>query len=154
MNATTLLREQHRRLGALIVRVSNEREARLALVLQMVEELMTHLSIEDHFFLCKVADTTSIRIEAFREEQASVRNAVLQAVFVEDHDLAFDARLRDLSTAFERYARAMERDLLPLVEDHVRADDLEAIGARMESYWRAAIDADRAPITNEVHAAE
>jgi hypothetical protein len=152
MNAITLLREQHRRLGALIVRVAAERDGRLALVLQLVEELMTHLSIEDHFFLCNVADTTSIRIGAFREEQAGVRNAVLQAVFVEEDDAAFDARLRDLRTAFDKYARAMDRDLLPVVQSQLDEEDLEAMGTRMESYWRAAIDSDS--VGSEVHAAE
>jgi hypothetical protein len=139
MIATTLLRQLHRRLGALIRRVADEREARLALVLQLVEELMTHLSIEDHFFLCNVADSTSIRVEPYREEHASLRNAILQAVFVEEDDAAFDVRLRELTEAYERYARVMERDLLPLVEAHVSHERLEAIGTRMESYWQAAI---------------
>jgi hypothetical protein len=153
MNAITLLREQHRRLGALILRVASERHARLALVLQLVEELMTHLSIEDHFFLCNVADATTLRIERYREEQAGVRNAVLQAVFVEDDDVAFDLRLRELRTAFEAYARVMDRELLPLVESHVQAGALEAIGARMETYWHAAV-ARHAPAEDQVNAAE
>ena len=153
MNAITLLREQHRRLGALILRVASERGARLALVLQLVEELMTQLSIEDHFFLCTVADATGIGMDRYREEQATVRNAVLQAVFVEDDDAAFDARLRELKAAFERHARAMDRDLLPIVETEVRGDDLEAIGLRMESYWHAAVEGGTSR-ASQVHAAE
>jgi hypothetical protein len=153
MNAITLLRQLHRRLGALIRRVSDEQDARLPLVLQLVEELMTHLSIEDHFFLCRVAESTNIRVDAYRREQADVRNAILQAVFVEDDDAAFSARLHELRAAYERYARVIERDLLPLVEAQVRADDLESLGARMESYWHAAVTPGRAS-AGQVHAAE
>lgn len=151
MNAIILLRELHHRLGALIRRVADERETRLALVLQLVEELMTHLSIEDHFFLCNVADSTTIRVEAYRTEQGNVRNAILQAVFVEDDDVAFDVRLRELRAAYDRYERLLERDLLPLVEAQLRPHQLEALGARMESYWRAAITPGHSPV---VHAAE
>ena len=104
-----------------------------------VDDLLVHRLAEDHFFLCNVADSTSIRVEPYREEHASLRNAILQAVFVEEDDAAFDVRLRELTEAYERYARVMERDLLPLVEAHVSHERLEAIGTRMESYWQAAI---------------
>jgi hypothetical protein len=152
MTATTLLREQHRSLEQLLVRVAEEHDSRLALVLQLVEELLTHLSVEDHFFLAAVADRTRIRIEPYREQQGRVRNAVLQAVFVEDDDKAFDARLRELTAELDRHCHVMERDLFPLVEAQLRAHELEVIGARMDSYWHQALGTHR--VSAPSHAAE
>ena len=67
MMATTLLRDHHRRLQRLLARLGSERQLRMPLVLQLVEELMTHLSLEDHFFLCPVADKVGIRVDKYRE---------------------------------------------------------------------------------------
>jgi len=155
MKATSLLREQHRRLERLLARVSAEPALRLPLVLQLVEELMTHLAIEDHFFLCAVADATGIRVDAYRNNQSAVRNAVLQAVFVEDDDEVFAERARELQGELAKHVRTIERDLFPLVESQVPAADLEAIGTRMHAYWEAAVGVDRTPPQpSHVHAAE
>ncbi len=154
MKATTLLRDQHRRLERLVVRLGSERHLRMPLVLQLVEELMTHLSIEDHFFLLPVADQVGIRVETFRADQACVRNAVLQAVFAEADDALFAERLRELATVLDHHTRSIERDLLPLVESQVRMDELERIGDRMQSFWSAAIGGESTTPVSHVHAAE
>lgn len=152
MKATTLMREQHRRLEQLLGQVGHEPGARPSLVLRLVEELMTHLAIEDTLFLGSVADATTIHVAAYREEQARVRNAVLQAVFVEDNDAQFETRLRELATEFRRHAFELERDLLPLVESQLRGDELESIGHRMQSYWDAAVGGEK--VARHSHAAE
>ena len=154
MMATTLLRDHHRRLQRLLARLGSERQLRMPLVLQLVEELMTHLSIEDHFFLCPVADKVGIRVDTYRDEQARVRNAVLQAVFAETDDGVFDARLQELEKVFLQHARVLERDLFPLVETHVRTDDLEVIGDRMQVFWDAAVGPARPTSSTHEHAAE
>jgi hemerythrin HHE cation binding domain-containing protein len=154
MKATTLLRDQHRSLERLLARLGGERHLRMPLVLQLVEELMTHLSLEDHFFLSPIADRVGIRVDGFREDQAAVRNAVLQVVFAEGDDALFGERLRDLGAAMEGHARTVERDLLPLVESQVRADELERLGDRMQAFWDAAIVAETTTRASHVHAAE
>lgn len=153
MKATALLREQHRRLEQLLGQVGRERASRLTLVLRLVEELMTHLSIADTFFLGKVADSTTIRVQPYREDQARVRNAVLQAVFVEENDAAFEARLCELAVEFKRHAHVLERDLLPLVEAQLRVDELETMGTRMQSYWESAVGCENLE-ARHFHAAE
>lgn len=153
MKATALLREQHRRLEQLLGQVGRERASRLTLVLRLVEELMTHLSIADTFFLGTVADSTRIRVQPYREDQARVRNAVLQAVFVEEDDAEFDARLCELAVEFKRHAHVLERDLLPLVESQLRVDELEAMGKRMQSYWESAVGCEKLE-ARHFHAAE
>jgi hypothetical protein len=150
MKATTLLRDRHRSLQGLLARAGRERDA-LPLVLQLVEELMTHLSIEDHFFLCPVADTTGLRVDAYRESQGRVRDALLQAVFAEQDGTTLQPRLGELGSALEQHARLLERDLLPLVESQMRAEQLEAMGGRMQAFWEAAIAHER-PV--QPHAAE
>jgi hypothetical protein len=139
MKATALLLRQHRALERLLTRLGRDKSLRLTLVLQLIEELLTHLSVEDHFFLCPVADATGIPTDVYREEQASVRNAMLQAVFVEADDEAFDQRLGELVAAFSHHAEGLEHDLLPLVEARLRADHLEAIGDRMQKFLDAAV---------------
>jgi hypothetical protein len=154
MKATTLLRDQHRRLERLLVRLGSERHLRMPLVLQLVEELMTHLSIEDHFFLSPIADRVGIRVDGFREDQALVRNAVLQAVFAEADDPVFEDRLGELMVALDEHARVVERDLFPLVESKVHVDDLEWIGDRMQAFWDAAVGGERPTRESQVYAAE
>jgi hypothetical protein len=158
MKATTLLREQHRRLDGLLARVESEHgQVRLATMLQLVEELLTHLSLEDHVFLRGVADETGMRLETYRVEQGEVRNALLQAVFAEQDEPRFADRLRDLGTEMRQHARAMERDVLGLVESQVPARELEAMGARMRRYWDAAVGGQlgpQPPSASHVHAAE
>jgi hypothetical protein len=146
MKATSLLRDQHRRIAALLGRIGNEQQHRLSLVLQLVEELMTHLALEDHVFLCRLADATGMRAETYRENQAQVRNAVLQAVFAEDDDVLFAVRLMELATAFKEHARIMDRDVFPLADTQLDGDDLETMGTRMQTHWNAAIHGDVPPL--------
>jgi hypothetical protein len=154
MNAIRLLRSQHRRLEHLLSHVDEERPTRLPRVLQLVEELMTHLSIEDHLFLCYVADATGVRVDEYRDAQTLVRNAMLQTVFVEEDDPAFAERLAGLKAAFTNHAHVLERDLLPVVESRLGSGDLEALGDRMQSFWDATVGAEPGPQQSQFHAAE
>jgi hypothetical protein len=163
MKATSLLRNQHRRIEALIGRVGREaadstvgreRQLRLTLVLQLVEELMTHLSLEDHVFLCSVADATGIRADTYRADQAQVRNAILQAVFAEEDDTIFAARVLELSLAFDQHVRVIERDVFPLADAKLKGEDLETMGTRMQTCWDAAIHGEGPLQRAHEHAAE
>jgi hypothetical protein len=153
MDASKLIRSQHRRLEYLLAHVDLEKDTRLARVLRLVEELMTHLSIEDHLFLSRVADETGVRVEPYRDSQAQVRNAMLQAVFVEDDDPTFVIRLGELRKAFAHHALVLERDLLPLVESRMGPTAIEALGDRMQSFWDATVGIDPGP-QERSHAAE
>ena len=156
MNAIRLLRTQHRRLEHLLAHVDDERATRLPRVLQLVEELMTHLSIEDHLFLCRVADATGLRVDDYRDSQSRVRNAMLQAVFVEEDDPVFTERLADLRTAFGDHSHTLERDLMPLVEARLAVGDLENLGDRMQTFWNATVGPEPGgtPQNAHFHAAE
>jgi hypothetical protein len=155
MKATALLREQHRRVERLLARIGREREFRVSLVLELVRETMTHLSIEERVFLDRVSLTTGLPPDACRENHALVRNAVLQAVFAEDDDDAFAARLEELCAAFEQHVRALEEEVFPLVDTLVRGDVLESMGASMASSFDAAIRGDSPhPPPAHDHAAE
>jgi hypothetical protein len=145
MKATRLLCSQHRHVETLLARVAGERELRLTLMLQLVEELMTHLSIEEHVFLCRLADATGIRADSYSEDQGQVRNAVLQAVFAEEDDVLFATRLDELSAAFERHAHLMERDVFPIADAQLKGEDLETMGVRMQTHWNAAMHGDGLP---------
>lgn len=158
MKATTLLREQHRRLEGLLSRIESERgQSKLATMLQLVEELLTHLSLEDHVFLRGVADGTGLRLDAYRAEHGDLRNALLQAVFAEQDERVFAERVGELGVAIRHHVHVMERDVLGLVESEVDARDLEAMGERMRRYWDAAVGGHTVqppPSASHVHAAE
>lgn len=158
MKATTLLREQHRRLEGLLARVETERgQKRLASMLQLVEELLTHLSLEEHVFLRGVADGTGLRLETYRAEHGEVRNALLQAVFAEQDEPRFTERLSELATTLRHHVHVMERDVLGLVDSEVATPDLETMGERMRRYWDAAVGGQTGqppPSASHVHAAE
>ena len=122
MKAKTLLREQHRRLDGLFARVESERgQTRLATMLQLVEELLTHLSLEEHVFLRGVGDGTGLRLDTYRSEHGDVRNALLQAVFAEQDEQRFVERLSELGVQMRLHAQVIERDVIGLVESHVHA---------------------------------
>jgi hypothetical protein len=153
MKATSLLRDQHRRLDRLLERTAQDRVSRMELVLKLVEELLTHLSIEDHF-LGAVYDRAGIGVGGYRDAHARMRNAVLQAVFAESNDDMFALRLCELRTVFRQHARGLERDVLPLAESQLRAEELERMGERMLSFWSAAIGNDPTAREAQGHAAE
>jgi Hemerythrin HHE cation binding domain len=154
MKATGLLRDQHRRVERLLARIDRDREFRVSLVLELVREMMTHLAIEDRVFLHRVSLTTGLRADAYRQDQALVRNAVLQAVFAEDDDAAFAARLGELCAAFGQHVRGFEEDVFPLVDARVRGDVLESMGACMASSFDAALRGDPPRPPAHDHAAE
>lgn len=138
MKATTLLREQHGRLDRLLDHIGQNHQSRVDLVRELVEQLLTHVSIEDHF-LSVVADRARIRIDRYRDEHARMRNAVLQTVFAETDDDTFTERLRDLSAVVRQHVSGLERDVLPIGESHLRAEELERVGDRMQASWRRAL---------------
>jgi hypothetical protein len=157
MNAIRLLRTQHARLDYLLARIDGDRATRLPRVLQLVEELMTHLSIEDHLFLCRIADQTGLRVDEYRESQSRVRNAMLQAVFAEDDDCAFLERMGELRASFSHHTCLLDRSLMPLVESRLGAGDLETLGDRMQTFWDATVGPE--PVSDDpqrahFHAAE
>jgi hypothetical protein len=158
MKATTLLREQHRRLEGLLARIEDERgQSRLATMLQLVEELLTHLSLEDHVFLRGVSDGTGLRLEGYRNEHSELRNALLQAVFAEQDEPRFTERVGELAVAIRQHIHVMDRDVLGLVDSHIAARELEAMGERMGRYWDAAVGGQAGqppPSASHVHAAE
>jgi Hemerythrin HHE cation binding domain len=154
MKATALLRDQHGRIDRLLDRIGKDRQLRIELVLELVEELLTHISIEGSYFLGRIADESGIPVGAYREEHADLRNAMLQAVFVEADDEAFGERLRELGAALRRHTRLVERDLFPLVESHVRPEELERMGERMQAFWNATVGGARPSAADHSHAAE
>ncbi|HZU82930.1 MAG TPA: hemerythrin domain-containing protein [Polyangiaceae bacterium] len=163
MKATALLRNQHGSLDRLLDRVAAERSSRVELVLELVEALFTHLSIEDTYLLCSIDEKLKIPIRAYRDQHALMRNAVLQTVFAEGDDIAFGERLLELRAAFREHALGVERDLLPLAESRLRPEELERLGERMQAIWNAAVHGDhsrheprveRGPRDTRRHAAE
>jgi hypothetical protein len=150
MKATTLLRDQHRTVERLLETVCKDRRLRTPLVMQLVEELMTHLSLEDHF-LGALAERAGVPMDSCRGRHPSLRNAVLQVVFAEADDDVFQLRLRELHTAFVQHARASDRDLLTVVESRVRGDELERLGDRMEGLRNGCVGPPRRPAGARAH---
>jgi Hemerythrin HHE cation binding domain len=154
MEATALVRGQHRSLEHLLARIRCQKALRPGLVYRLVEELMTHMALEDRFLLGELGARTAVRIEPYRDDQACVRNAMLQAVFAEAEEGRFADRLRDLAIAFETHTHVLERGLLPLVESALGADELKALGDRMQTFWHAALGHRGPSAEPHVHAAE
>ncbi len=116
---------------------------------------MTHLAIENHIFLYRVADATGLRVDAYRDSLAQVRNAMLQTVFAEEDDVVFVARLGELRAAFAEHVHALERDLLPLVAMRLGPGEMESLGERMQAFWDATVGPEAGiPEGTHVYAAE
>jgi hypothetical protein len=147
MKATSVLHHQHRRLAQLATAVEHDEALRIPRLLELVEELMAHVAIEDHFFYWAVADALDIPLASYHDDHARVKNALLQLVLAESDSRSFARRLADLVKAMEAHVALVEQSLVPLVEERMSPEDLEALGERMLSFHAAAVSSnpDRVP---------
>jgi hypothetical protein len=137
MKATRLLRDQHQSLERLVGALLAEEEPRLPLLLELVEQLMAHLAIEEHFFYDGLCDDLGIEVERFEEAHAKLRSVLMQIALAELDDDTLRTRMLELAALLRAHTRDYERDLLPLVESRTADVALEVLGARIETFWGA-----------------
>ena len=130
MKATDLLKQQHRTVEALFAKIeAGEPEA----LKDLASALAAHMAIEHEFFYPESRDVDEDAVlEAF-EEHSIAETALKRALATEPDDESFDARVKVLKELIEHHVEEEEGELFPEVEKEISPEDLEALGAQMET---------------------
>ena len=137
MKATDLLKQQHRTVEALFAKIeAGEPEA----LKDLASALAAHMAIEHEFFYPKSREVDEDAIlEAF-EEHAIAETALKRALATDTEDESFDARIKVLKELIEHHVEEEEGELLPQVEQEIEADELEALGQKMEARFQQVLN--------------
>jgi hemerythrin superfamily protein len=136
MNAIKLLKQQHREVEALFKQLEKARTAgsRQKTFDQIADKLAVHATIEERHFYPSVKRqaTEGILLESV-EEHLGVKRVIADMLDLEADDPTFEAKAKVLKDLVEHHVEEEEETLFPKVEKLVKADQLAAIGAEMES---------------------
>lgn len=130
MKATDLLKQQHRTVEALFAKIeAGEPEA----LKDLASALAAHMAIEHELFypVSREIDEDAI-LEAF-EEHAIAETSLKRALATDPDDETFDARVKVLKELILHHVEEEEGELFPQVEKEIEADELEALGQKMEA---------------------
>ena len=137
MNATELLKRQHKEVRTLfknVEKTENARERRQFLD-QIATALEAHTLIEEEIFYPAMRDIDSKKAEemvneAF-EEHHVVKLVLAELPKVDPQDERFEAKMTVLSELVEHHAEEEEDEMFKLAKK-LGKDELEALGMRME----------------------
>ena len=136
MHAIALLKEQHKRIGALFRRTFESDEcAKQAQFHTLVTQLVLHTELEERCFYPAVhaRRTEDVLTESLQEHWIMKR--VLEQLFeLPVPGTAFDARLRVLHELIENHFEEEENDLMPKVARGFDKPALEALGDELERF--------------------
>ena len=129
MKATDLLKQQHRTVEALFAKIeAGEPDA----LKDLASALAAHMAIEHEFFYPEAREVDEDAIAEAFEEHAIAELALKRALALDPEDEAFDARVTVLKELIAHHVEEEENTLFPEVEAETSAEELEAMGARME----------------------
>jgi iron-sulfur cluster repair protein YtfE (RIC family) len=138
MKATDLLKKQHKQVKALFKKIDkteNPRERR-QLMEQIEQELKMHTKIEEQIFYPAVRGIESKKAEEMYmealEEHHVVDLVLKELPQVDPGDERFHAKMTVLSELVEHHADEEEEEMFPMAEKKLGAEELKALGARME----------------------
>jgi hemerythrin superfamily protein len=138
MKATDLLKKQHKQVKALFKKVQkteNPRERR-QLLDQIEQELKMHTKIEEQIFYPAVREIDTKKAEEMvleaLEEHHVVDLVLVELPQVDPEDERFEAKMTVLSELVEHHADEEEEEMFPMAEKKLGAEELKALGARME----------------------
>jgi (p)ppGpp synthase/HD superfamily hydrolase len=142
MNATALLKKQHKEVRSFfkkIEKTENARERR-QLMEQIVTALEAHTTIEEEMFYPAVRGLETKKAEemvdeAF-EEHHVVKLVLKELPSVEPDDERFEAKMTVLSELIEHHVEEEEQEMFKLAEK-LGKDELDELGARMMERFEA-----------------
>jgi hemerythrin-like domain-containing protein len=142
----TVLREDHRRVVELFQRIEDipsdapadsvEMKQRRALFEQVSEELSRHAVAEEQLLYPLVRNAIPHGAELADhalDEHQQVKETLDKLEKMGRGDLAFEGELRTLMAAIREHVDEEESELLPLLEAHVDADTIQALGMQLQA---------------------
>jgi len=136
MDATKLLKKQHREVEALFKRIGKTEEAseRRRLMDEISAKLTMHTKLEEEIFYPAVRDVPTKKaeemvLEAY-EEHHVVKLVLAELPEVDPEDERFEAKMTVLKELVKHHVEEEEGEMFKLA-DKMDEDDLEALGERM-----------------------
>jgi iron-sulfur cluster repair protein YtfE (RIC family) len=138
MKATALLEKQHRKVEAIFEALEKCDEEPTALLKELADNLAGHMAIEQDIFYPAVREIKPHLVEQSFEEHALAEVALKRLLKTPYNDAQFGARISVLKELFRNHIEDEEEELFPRVEKAVSAEELQALGTKMEQAFASA----------------
>jgi hemerythrin superfamily protein len=132
MNATSLLKSQHRKVEALFKKLKGGRSEPAPVLEELANSLAAHMAIEQEIFYPAVKEVDSDLVNESYEEHSIAEVALKRLLATDREDEAFDARVTALKELIEHHVKEEEEELFPEVEKALGEDTLKQLGKVMK----------------------
>jgi len=155
MNVIELLKKDHETVSKLFKSFEAAKEAdsdsdKEQIVGQICHELTGHAAVEEELFYPAVAreagedEKAEDSVREANEEHALVKNLVAELEAMSASDEQYEAKVKVLKDVVEHHVKEEEGELMPKAKKLLSSEQLEQIGARVESR-KAELESGAAP---------
>lgn len=138
MNALDLLKKQHDKVKKTLTKMSEGAPATSAALRNLADELVAHMVIEEHIFYPRVKELMDDMIDESFEEHTVARFEL--ARLLQATGAMKKTRAMVLKELIEHHIEEEEKEMFPKVKKGLEAEELEALGERMEAAFERAVE--------------
>ena len=132
MNATALLKSQHRKVEALFKKLESGRSDPATVLEELSNSLAAHMAIEHEFLYPAAKEVDDEQVNEAFEEHSLAEVALKRLLATDMEDEAFDARVTALKELIEHHVEEEEEELFPKVEKAIDEETLSSMGKTMK----------------------
>jgi hemerythrin-like domain-containing protein len=132
MNATSLLKSQHRKVEALFKKLKGGRSEPAPVLEELANSLAAHMAIEQDIFYPAIKEVDSDLVNESYEEHSVAEIALKRLLATDPEDEAFQARVTTLEELIEHHVKEEEEELFPEVEKALGEATLANLGKVMK----------------------
>lgn len=140
MNATALLKAQHRKVEALFKKLEGGRSDPQTVLEELANSLAAHMAIEHEFLYPAAKEVDDEMVNESFEEHSLAEVALKRLIATDPEDEAFDARVTALKELIEHHVEEEEEDLFPKVEKAIDDATLNSMGKAMKQRFDEAFE--------------
>lgn len=129
MKATSLLKEQHRKVEALFAKIE---KGNPNVLVELANNLVAHMAIEQEIFYPAVRSLDRDQVAESFEEHSVAELALKRALETDSDDEQFSARVTVLKELISHHVKEEESELFPNVEKKMSEADLDELAAAMQ----------------------
>lgn len=137
MNAIDLLKQQHSKVTKALEK-AHKSGATPSELEQTANELVAHMVIEEHIFYPRVRELMKDMINESFEEHAVARFELARLIQASGQEKKTRALV--LKELLEHHIEEEEEEMFPKVKKHIPAEELDALGAKMEAAFEKAVE--------------
>jgi hemerythrin-like domain-containing protein len=141
MNATSLLKSQHRKVEALFKKLESGRSDPQPVLEELADSLAAHMAIEQEIFYPAIRQVDSEMVNESYEEHSLAEVALKRLRATDPEDEAFHARVTALKELIEHHVEEEEQELFPEVEKALEELTLSNLGKTMKKRFDEVVEA-------------